>query len=306
MQLTLGPIPFFWPKEQILAFYECLQDQPVERIYIGETICSKRREMRTQDWLDLAQMLREQGKEVVLSTLTLIEAESELKQLKRLCAQGQFLVEANDMGAVQLLSQQHVPFVTGSAINIYNGRSLRRLQQAGMQRWNLPVELSQNSLRDTLSQAKELTKQALPEVEILAYGYLPLAYAARCFTARHRNLAKDDCGFCCIEYPQGIPLTSQNGESLFIMNGIQTMSAKRFDLLDQVSTMRDIGVDALRISPTQTDMSGVIARFHQAITEPQSMTTNAQHINLVDADSHCNGYWFGQPGMDQRAIELNE
>ncbi|MDP6166150.1 MAG: U32 family peptidase, partial [Gammaproteobacteria bacterium] len=83
-------------------------------------------------------------------------------------------------------------------------------------------------------------------------------------------------------------------------------SAKRFDLLDQVSTMRDIGVDALRISPTQTDMSGVIARFHQAITEPQSMTTNAQHINLVDADSHCNGYWFGQPGMDQRAIELNE
>ena len=305
MQLTLGPIPFFWPKQQVLEFYEGLLEQPVERIYLGESVCSKRREMRTQDWLDMASFLQENGKQVVLSTLTLIEAESELKQLKRLCEQGQFLVEANDMGAVQLLSQQGVPFVTGSAINIYNGRSLRRLQQAGMQRWNLPVELSQTSLRDTIAQAEELSANPLPEVEVLAYGYLPLAYAARCFTARHRNLPKDDCSFCCIEYPQGIPLASQNGEQLFVMNGIQTLSAKRYDLLDQIEVMREIGVDAVRISPTAPDMSEVIQRYNKAINASQ---TNAPEtggmISLIADDANCNGYWFGQPGMNHQTNQI--
>lgn len=298
MQLTLGPIPFFWPQQQVLDFYEGLLKQPIERIYLGESVCSKRREMRTQDWLDMASFLQDNGKQVVLSTLTLIEAESELKQLKRLCEQGQLLVEANDMGAVQLLSQQGVPFITGAAINIYNGRSLRRLQQAGMQRWNLPVELSQTSLRDTMHQAKELTTDALPEVEVFAYGYLPLAFAARCFTARHRNLLKDDCSFCCIEYPQGIPLASQNGEHLFIMNGIQTLSAKCYDLIDQINVMQELGVDALRISPTSTDMSDVIQRYHQAIHSSEADTHG--FIPLIASDANCNGYWFGQPGMNQQ------
>ena len=301
MQLTLGPIPFFWPKQQVLDFYEGLLEQPIDRIYVGEAVCSKRREMRTQDWIDLAHMLRDEGKEVVLSTLTLIEAESELKQLKRLCQQDQILVEANDMSAVQLLSQHGVPFVTGSAINIYNGRSLRRLQQAGMQRWNLPVELSRDSLRDTMAQAQEMSEQPLPKVEVFTYGYLPLAYAARCFTARHRNLAKDDCGFCCIEYPQGIPIASQNGEQLFVMNGIQTMSAKCYDLMDQLGSMQAMGVDAVRISPTQEDMSDVIERFSEAIKTPEKATGR---ISLVDANDYCNGYWFGQPGMDQQQANV--
>ena len=292
--------PFFWPKQQVLDFYEGLLEQPVERIYLGESVCSKRREMRTQDWLDMAIFLQDNGKQVVISTLTLIEAESELKQLKRLCEQGQFLVEANDMGAVQLLSQQGVPFITGSAINIYNGRGLRRLQKVGMQRWNLPIELSQNSLRDTNAQAKELSTDALPEVEVFAYGHLPLAYAARCFTARHHNLPKDDCSFCCIKYPQGIPLSSQNGEQLFVINGIQTLSAKCYDLVDQMHVMRELGVDAVRISPTKPDMSNVIEKYHQAIITPEMVTMDG-FIPLMATKGNCNGYWFGQPGMSHQA-----
>jgi collagenase-like PrtC family protease len=40
---------------------------------------------------------------VVLSTLALLEAESELKRLRAICDQDDYLVEANDMGAVNLL-----------------------------------------------------------------------------------------------------------------------------------------------------------------------------------------------------------
>lgn len=42
-----------------------------------------------------------------------------------------------------------------------------------------------------------------PEVELFAYGHLPLAYSARCFTARAENLPKDDCQFVCLNYPEG-------------------------------------------------------------------------------------------------------
>jgi len=40
----------------------------------------------------------------------------------------------------------------------------------------------------------------LPELEIPVWGRLPLSYSARCFTARALDLAKDDCGFRCIDY----------------------------------------------------------------------------------------------------------
>ena len=54
-----------------------------------------------------------------------------------------------------------------------------------MQRWVMPVELS----RDWLVQlAQDLGKERQQfEVEVFAYGHLPLAYSARCFTARPRQ-----------------------------------------------------------------------------------------------------------------------
>ena len=41
------------------------------------------------------------------------------------------------------------------------------------------------------------------EVEVLSYGHLPLAYSARCFTARSEDRPKDECETCCIKYPTG-------------------------------------------------------------------------------------------------------
>lgn len=299
MQLSLGPVPYFWPKQQLLDFYQSMVTQPLDRIYLGETICSKRREMRWQDWLGLARFVESHGIKAVLSSLTLIEAESELKQLTKLCKQDEFLVEANDMGAVNLLSQQGKPFVTGPAINIYNGRSLRLMQNLGLERWIMPVELSKSSLGDTLQQAQELSNEPLPETEIFAFGQLPLAYSARCFTARQRNLAKDDCGFCCIETPQGINVTSQDGEQIFTLNGIQTMSAKIYDLCSEVDSLKQLNVQSLRISPLVSGTSEAIHKFKQAIDG--TATENGDAIPLMDlsnANRVCNGYWFGEPGMD--------
>ncbi len=102
-KLALGPVLYYWPKEQLLDFYERISAAPLDIIYLGETVCSKRHALNTADWLALAEQLSATGKEIVLSTMALLEAESELKTLRRLCENGRFTVEANDMGAVRLL-----------------------------------------------------------------------------------------------------------------------------------------------------------------------------------------------------------
>mgnify|MGYP006171242927 CR=1 FL=1 len=43
MQLTLGPVLFGWQRQQLLDFYAEMASQPLDVIYLGETVCSKRR-----------------------------------------------------------------------------------------------------------------------------------------------------------------------------------------------------------------------------------------------------------------------
>src|SRR5690606_7807904 len=188
MKPSLGPALFYWTREKLQNFYAEMLEQPLDIIYLGETVCSKRRAFSLDGWLGLARELREAGcqAELVLSGLTLIEAASELSSLRRLCNNGELLVEANDIGAVQMLNESRLPFVAGPALNIYNGQALAELIDMGMQRWCPPVECSGALVRDSLQQLDTLGV-ARPEVELFAYGHLPLAYSARCFTARAEN-----------------------------------------------------------------------------------------------------------------------
>lgn len=296
MKLSLGPVLFFWPKSELFEFYESMLESPVETIYLGETVCSKRRELRTAEWLDLANHLAKSGKEIVLSSLALLMADSELSSLKTLCDNAPVKIEANDMSAVQLLSERKLPFVCGPSINIYNARTLQLLNKQGAMRWVMPVELSGKCLQSILSDAQSLGFREQIETEVFSYGHLPLAYSARCFTARYLDLPKDDCRFSCIQYPEGLLTRSQEQQALFNLNGIQTQSASIYNLRAQIPELARIGVDILRISPRYKETSSVIREFRQAIDEYENGLAS-QQIPLQDSD--CNGYWFGQPGMNR-------
>ena len=63
MKISIAPIPYFWEKDRVLAFYEQLQDAPVDIVYLGETVCSKRRELGLTDWLAIAEQLTVAGKQ---------------------------------------------------------------------------------------------------------------------------------------------------------------------------------------------------------------------------------------------------
>ena len=292
MRLSIGPISYFWEREQVFEFYRQAARCPAEIIYLGEVVCSKRRQLRLEDYLALGEALQDSGKEVVLSSLTLLEAASELGALKRLCANDRFMVEANDIAAVQLLSTAGKRFVTGPSLNVYNHRSLRLLARSGLARWVLPVELGLDALAEM-----QASRPAGVETEIFAYGRLPLAWSARCYTARSYNLPKDDCRFRCIEHPGGRLLKTREDADFLVLNGIQTQSALTHQALGHLPALRELGVNVLRISPQAEQTFEVIAVFDAARrgADPGAL---AGRLDELTPSGSCDGYLRGQAGMD--------
>ena len=285
MKLSLGPLQYFWPREHVLAFYREAARWPLDILYLGETVCSKRRELRPRDWLALAEELAGSGKQIVLSSLALIEAESELSTVVRLAENGAFLLEANDLSAVQVCRERGLPFVAGPTLNVYNHVALGLLIEDGLVRWVPGVEQGRRLLEE-LRAAMVEQGTPMPELEIMAWGRLPLAWSARCFTARAYDVPKDDCGFRCIEHPDGLPLGTREGEAFMVINGIQVQGMEIVDMAPERDELIACGVDILRLSPAQDDMAAVVDHFHRMLRAPLPPPRLGAR----------NGYWHGKPG----------
>ena len=145
MKITLGPLQYYWPRNSVFAFYEAMADTAVDEVYLGETVCSRRHELRLSDWLGLARHLQGKGKRVVMSSQVLLESGSDVAWLHKLAANGEFTVEANDMGAVHCLAGKQ-PFVAGPHLNLYNPQSVQWMAQLGARRWVMPLEMRHQDL----------------------------------------------------------------------------------------------------------------------------------------------------------------
>lgn len=290
MKVSLGPTLFFWPKAEVEEFYQQAAESDADIIYLGETVCSKRRELKVKDWLNVAsELARNCNKQVVISTMTLLESAPELKVMRHLCDNGDFLVEANDLSAVNIMHDLKMPFVAGPAINCYNLSTLKVLINQGLTRWTMPVELSGEWLSTLLEQAEAENLRDKFECEVFSWGYLPLAYSARCFTARSEDRPKDDCQYCCINYPQGRVMKSQEGDEVFVLNGIQTMSGYQYNLINELSQMQKMGVDVARVSADSIAAFEQLTKFKQQISQP------TKHV--LTNQKECNGFWYQIPGM---------
>ncbi|NNM52547.1 MAG: U32 family peptidase [Pseudomonadales bacterium] len=285
MRISLAPLQYFWKKEDVLAFYDDVRSWPIDIVYLGETVCSKRRELRRPDWLAIADSLQSSGKEVVLSSLALIEAESELSSLKKWVDQPGFMVEANDMAAVQLCRQLGKPFVAGPSLGLYNHEALAYLQDLDMVRWVMAIDQSKNTLTSILDHWPQ--NQPRPEVEVTAWGRPPLAWSARCFSARAQQRSKDDCELCCLQDPDGLPLKTREGAAFLRINGIQVQGDAIQDLGPELPELAKRGVDIVRLYPQQ-GIKETVHAFATAIKEKH-------HLPRQGA---CNGFWHGQAGLN--------
>ncbi|KRB93052.1 U32 family peptidase [Noviherbaspirillum sp. Root189] len=294
MKLALGPIQYYWPRDAVFRFYKSIAATPVDIVYLGETVCSRRHELRLADWTNIAEKLRDAGKEVILSTQVLLESKSDVTVLKAITGNGGFLVEANDFGAVRLLADV-APFIAGSQLNIYNAQTLQLMAKLGARRWVVPLETSRQSLACVLEDKVQI------ETELFAYGRMPLAYSARCFTARHHNLPKDDCQFKCLEYPDGLLMKTRESEHFLTLNGIQTQSALVYNLVREMDAFRELGVGVLRISPQANHTDEIVTLFHAAMNGEKTVSKALADMEALAPDRFCDGYWHGQPGLNQIA-----
>ncbi len=291
MKLSLGPLQYFWPRERTLAFYREAIHWPVDIVYLGETVCSKRRELRTADWLALAEELAASGKQIVLSTLALIEAESELSVLDRQISHGGFWIEANDLSAVQLCKEKGRPFVAGPTLNVYNHRALAMLGEDGLRRWVPGVEQGRTLIGE-LKDGVLADGGVMPELEVIGWGRLPLSFSARCFTARALDVPKDQCGFRCIDYPDGMPLATREGRPFLRINGISVQGEEITDLGPELPELRALGVDILRLYPQAEGMEAVVRHFDAARSASEAPARIGER----------NGYWHGEAGMRMASV----
>ena len=293
LKISLGPLLYYWPRKITFDYYDAMAATSVDMVYLGEAVCSRRHELRLSDWLDIAKRLHQAGKQVVLSTQVLLESGAEVGTMHKITGNGDFLVEANDMGAVQCLAGK-VPFVAGPHLNIYNLPTLQWMAGLGATRWVIPLEMKRSDLA--------VIQQELPagmQTEVFAYGRMPLAFSARCFTARHRNLPKDDCRFSCLDHPDGLMLKTREHEEFLVLNGTQTQSARVYNLVDAMDDMQGLGVDVARLSPQSQHMDEVIAVFDAVRTQKLATKEALARLQPLMPDQGCNGYWYGQPGLNQ-------
>jgi O2-independent ubiquinone biosynthesis protein UbiV len=287
--LTLGPVFYNWVPERWRDFYFRIADEAdVDTVCVGEVVCSKRQPLFESYVAEVVERLAAAGKEVVLSSLALVMDRRERQGVRALCAQDDFLVEANDISAVGLLSGRR--HAIGPFVNVYNEGTLAALAVRGAVRVSLPGELPATSLR-ALAAAK------LAELEVQVFGRLPLAVSARCYHARAHGRTKDSCQYICAEDPDGMMLADLDGQAFLAVNGTQTQSHACCNLLSELGTLRAMGVGRFRLSPQSTDMVAVAALVRAVAggrTEPAA--ANESLTELLDGIPFSNGFFHGVEG----------
>lgn len=300
VNLTLGPLMHHWPAARRRDFYFRIADEaPFDVVCLGEVVCAKREPFFADHLPAVIDRLRAAGKEVVISTLSLITTERELAAIGELAEAG-LPVEANDVTAIRVLAGR--PFIAGPLINLFNEATLDFLLRAGAVRVNMPVELSLRSIGVLAAHNRS------GQTEVQVFGRQPLAISMRCYHARAYGLHKDACQFVCERDPDGLPADQLDGRGLLAVNGTQTLSHGYLVALAELDALRRLGVSHFRLSPQVgmaagpapegLDMVRVATLYRQvADGAAEPAAAEAALRAMLGTVAPINGYLHGREGM---------
>lgn len=290
MEITVGPLLFHWSAERIRDFYARMADcAAVDRVYLGEVVCGKRAPLVEHALVDAAERLEAAGKTVVWSGLALPASPRDRKSIRALTAEAAALIEVNDVSA---LKDRDGPFVAGPFLNIYNEGAARELMGRGCVRLCANVELSLAAIGAISAACPGL------EIELFAFGRLPLALSGRCYHARSHGLHKDACRFVCDQDPDGMDLRTLDGRDFLVVNGIQTLS-HGVQLADAApAELRAAGIRALRLSPHHMDMAAVAHAFRAFLDGAADAAALRAAVAAAEPPApFIGGYLRGEPGV---------
>jgi len=299
-ELTIGPILFHWPAEQKLDFYKRIADEaPVDTVYIGEVICSKRAPFFEEHYQEVEDRLEAAGKKVVYSTLAEVMLPRERKMILDMCVRASNvigdgdMVEANDTSALYHLRGHD--FYAGQYLNVYNEDTMELLAAKGAKHFTLPVELPGDSIAVLAAKAAELGVG----IEVQVFGRMPLALSARCYHARSHGRIKNNCQFVCEEDCDGMDLKTLDGSDFLAINGIQTLSHSYYNLLEELPALQEMGVQAFRLSPHSFDMVEISKLYRDVLdgkSAPQEV--HAQVEKLAPGAVFANGFFHSKKGYE--------
>ncbi len=287
--LTLGPVLFNWNADRLRAFYKGIAEtSKFDRVHLCEVVCGKRTPFTDAVWPDAIERLDAAGKEVVFSTLALPATTRERKTVADLC-RDEHLVEINDVTALPARAGR--PFVAGPLVNIYNEGAARFLAARGAVTLCTPVELPLTSVAVIARACPEL------EIEVFAFGRLPLALSSRCYHARLHGLHKDSCQFVCEKDLDGLAVDTIDGQPFLAVNGVQTLSQGVQAYCPTAAAAASFGIRRLRLSPHTADMCAVSRVYRDLLDgaiEPAEARSRLSALNLPGA--FIDGYTRGVAG----------
>lgn len=113
--------------------------------------------------------------------------------------------------------------------------------------------------------------------------------------------SKDSCEFRCIDHPDGMQLLTREGQPFLAFNGIQTQSARTYNLIHELAELSQLGVDVLRISPQSSNTFEIVKLFRQCLERSITADLAARQLESLMPNGACNGYRHGRPELEQVA-----
>lgn len=290
MELTLGPVLFDWNQDEFFRFYEEAAKMDVDRVYIGEVVCTRKLGFSHSDLKAIIKLLEDAGKKVTLSSLAVISNEDELEFTRKLLSYP-CSIEANDMAVFNMADPMKREVFAGPHITAYNAPTIEFLKSIGVKRVTFPVELSKESFEYSMRQTDIFG-------EVFAHGKVPLAFSWRCYTSRAFGLTKTSCKHHCMKYPDGMDLKTVDGEPIFSVNGTSILSADTYTLIEFVDSLREAGAGALRISPQYRHTGKIVEVFRARMNGTIDNKEALAELKAVTEGGFSNGWYLGKAGKD--------